>query len=528
MELLDLGRKPVSDVSPSGDDARYEPEYDQLQQEIDKLASATAGGAVDWKHVVKLSSAILLNKSKDLKVASYLGVGLLQLKGIDGLSAGTQILLDLVTNFWDTLYPSKKRIRGRFGPVEWWIENAEKFLKSYDGPVLPKATVDLLDKRINDLDGALSEKSDEAPMLRDLSGYVQHLPMEEEKAPEPEAAAAEQAPSAAPPSAVSADASPASGPAYSMSAQAAVAVGNISNPDECAGGLRAGLASLAPVSEYLLANDLRDCNGYRLRRLAAWMPIAALPPAQNGQTMIPAPDGPVKDSIASQLKGGDYAGALRASESLVGEYLFWLDLSRMSAEALKGMGEGFSDALAGLETEVELYVKRLPGLAGMSFADGTPFADPKTRSWLQSIGRAKGGAAGDAGEKGDGTAEIMDRAAQLAADKKLFDAVSLVYDSVNRSPSVRARFRLQSGLTGLLSGEGQAGVALVHAECLLEHLDRYGLEEWEPELALSGLLAAYGAFVAEGGPDSGTRSAEILQRISRISPAEALKINGFN
>ena len=127
MELLDLGRKPVSEEHPAGADARYEPEYDLLQQEIDKLASATAGGAVDWKQVVKLGSVILSSKSKDLKIASYLAVALLHLKGVEGLSAGAQLLLDLVSNFWDTLYPAKKRMRGRFGAISWWDENAEKF-----------------------------------------------------------------------------------------------------------------------------------------------------------------------------------------------------------------------------------------------------------------------------------------------------------------------------------------------------------------------------------------------------------------
>ncbi|TIH15885.1 type VI secretion system protein TssA [Marinifilum sp. JC120] len=519
MDLLDLGRKPVSEEHPAGADARYEPEYDLLQQEIDKLASATAGGAVDWKRVVKLGSVILNTKSKDLKIASYLGVGLLHLKGVEGLSAGAQLLLDLISNFWDTLYPAKKRMRGRFSAVSWWAENAEKFLKNYDDGDLAKDVVDLLGKRISDLDGALAEKSEDAPVLRDLSGAVRRLPVVAE--PDLKQSASSEGSDAS-------SVVPPIGTTTLSAPHAALSVGNINSSEEYAAGLKNALVALGSVSEYLLANNLSAAEGYRLRRMSAWMPIAVLPPAENGRTMIPAPDGPVKDSILSQLQKSDFAGGLREAESRIGEYLFWLDLSRMSAEALKGLGDGYADALAALELETGFYVQRLPGLASLSFADGTPFADPKTRSWLQSLGKSKGGGALGTEGKADEVAEIMIKANELAADKKMFEAVSIICDSINTSPSLRSAFRLRSELTGLLTAEEQAGVAHAHAVELLEQIDSSGLEKWEPELALSGLLAAYGAMVAEGGPEAAAKSIEILQRISRLSPVEGLKINGFN
>ncbi|WP_319777068.1 type VI secretion system protein TssA [Maridesulfovibrio sp.] len=519
MELLDLGRKPVSDAKPAGDDARYEPEYDLLQQEIDKLASATAGGGVDWKKVVKLSSSILKDKSKDLKVASYLGVGLLHLKGVEGLSAGAQILLDLVMNFWDTLYPAKKRMRGRFGAISWWGENGEKFLKDYGGDELRKEVAELLAKRVDALDAALAEKSDDAPILRDLSGYVQRLPVEAPPEPEQTSVSDESGISAAAESSSPVSAAPLP--------KAGVSVGDINSPEECAAGIKAALSSFVPVSEYLLSTDLTDAIGYRLRRMSAWMPVVSLPPAENGRTMIPDPEGSIKDSIASRLASGDFSGALLEAESRIGEYLFWLDLSRMSAEALKGMGDGYADALAALELETQFYVQRLPGISGLSFAEGTPFADPRTRSWLQSLGKVSDGGV-YSGSGSDEVAEIMVKAEQLAANKKILEAVAIICDTLNTSPSLRSAFRLRTGLTGLLTAEGQAGVAHVHAAALLEQIESCNLEQWEPELALSGLQAAYGAVIAEGGADSEAKSVEILQRIIRLSPVEGLKINGFN
>ena len=70
MEIVELGNTPISTDLPSGEDVRYEPEYEALQSEIDKLSSPTSQGATDWDKVVGLATTILAEKSKDLLVAS--------------------------------------------------------------------------------------------------------------------------------------------------------------------------------------------------------------------------------------------------------------------------------------------------------------------------------------------------------------------------------------------------------------------------------------------------------------------------
>jgi type VI secretion system protein VasJ len=66
MEIDSLGKDPIQPDQPAGSDVRYEPEYEQLQAEIDKLSSPSASGGIDWKKVNDLAVSILDKKCKDL------------------------------------------------------------------------------------------------------------------------------------------------------------------------------------------------------------------------------------------------------------------------------------------------------------------------------------------------------------------------------------------------------------------------------------------------------------------------------
>ena len=135
MDIEKLGLTPISDDRPAGDDISYEPEFEALQAEIDKMSVVSAAGEVDWKKVVDLSVTLLAEKGKHLLVCVYLARGLMETRQFAGFILGTQILKDLTATFWDNLYPPKKRKRGRINAFKWWYDRAESFLRSLaDGP----------------------------------------------------------------------------------------------------------------------------------------------------------------------------------------------------------------------------------------------------------------------------------------------------------------------------------------------------------------------------------------------------------
>ena len=126
-QLIDIEKiiAPLSTTNPCGESARYEPEYEALQAEIAKQESLNPE-PVNWGQVIDDAKSILEAKSKDLLVASYLCYGLFERQGYEGLASGVQILLKFIQQFWEDLYPEKKRLRGRVAAASWLVDKLEK------------------------------------------------------------------------------------------------------------------------------------------------------------------------------------------------------------------------------------------------------------------------------------------------------------------------------------------------------------------------------------------------------------------
>ena len=126
MDLWTVGKNPISSEQPAGSDMTYEPEYEELQTALNTLSSR------DWDKVVQLASEILTTKSKDLWAASALGVALIHTHRAEGLAIGLRVYRDLLTDFWNDLYPPKARMRKRIRTIEWWVEKTGAALKSLE------------------------------------------------------------------------------------------------------------------------------------------------------------------------------------------------------------------------------------------------------------------------------------------------------------------------------------------------------------------------------------------------------------
>ncbi len=127
-----LAVQPVPGPSPTGKSARYEPEFEQLQSEIQKLENP-AGGEVNWRSVRENSEKLLAGKSKDLLVAAYHAVARMQLEGYTGLAEGLEMISGMCQTFWDGLFPELKRMRARESALEWMIDRVNRQLEASGG-----------------------------------------------------------------------------------------------------------------------------------------------------------------------------------------------------------------------------------------------------------------------------------------------------------------------------------------------------------------------------------------------------------
>jgi type VI secretion system ImpA/VasJ family protein len=132
-DLIEEIRKPIPQKAPCGIDLEdeFDEDYTAFKTETDKLSSALTEGEIDWNSVVDLSQKILANKSKDMRVAGYLCLGLLKRDGLVGLAEGLEAYQALLEEYWDGLFPPL-RIRGRDArkpPLDFLDERASKLKK---------------------------------------------------------------------------------------------------------------------------------------------------------------------------------------------------------------------------------------------------------------------------------------------------------------------------------------------------------------------------------------------------------------
>ena len=520
MDLLTLGKQPVKQDQPTGADARYDPAFEELQAEVDKPPSASGG--VDWTKVGKLSSEILEKKSKDLLVASYLAVSLLYTKKIEGFATGLKVYRDLVETYWETLFPTKARMRGRVGAIEWWAEKAEIALSGVEPVALPPEKMGPIREDFDRIDQLLGEYLDEPPSLRPLLEYVRALESASEEAAKPEEAPSESS-AEAEREAEKKEAAPAP----------AVPRGDVLPEIESAEAATEAFSlivrKLREIAAYRRKENLADPLAYRVLRWAVWTKIDSLPQAREGRTTVPPPMPQVSGPLADMQSRANSEGLARAAESALSTSAYWLDLNRYSAEALSVLGDQYQRALDAGCQETAYFVHRFHGVEDLAFSDGKPFADADTRQWLKTIALGTGSGAGPAavaepGADGTDLQAELGKALQLAGKGKLSEAVEPLHQRMRSAVSRREEMLWRMAVVQVLIGGRQPGVAVPQAERIVADIDAFRLEEYDPEVALRGLRLALSVYEAQPDPASRASAAAVLGRMANLNPMEALRL----
>ena len=530
MEIHSLGRDPIQPDQPTGSDVRYEPEYEELQAEIDKLSVPSASGGTDWKKVSDLAAAILAKKSKDLLVASYLAVSQVHMRQIDGLADGLTVIHNLIATYWDNMFPPKKRLRGRVGAIEWWIEKTEAALAGVKGEPVAAEKLEAIQTTLSQIDTLLTEYLPDSPLLRPIQRALELIPSVSEKEPEPELAPVTEQPRPEQPAAQE----------QGIRREAPKVVPAAAVPETLATvqdaqkGIASGMQKIRQAAAFLLENDSANAMAYRYRRIAAWSAVSALPPGSNGQTQIPPPAPQIHQQLLDFKENGNWNALIMAGEERLSQFIFWLDLNRFVAEALVSLGDSHGNAHDVVCQETAFFVHRLPGLVNMTFSDGTPFADPETSQWLKGIALGAGSFAdsavptltGPTGADETGRmAQTLAKAQELAKKKKLLEAVQLLQTELRNCASQQEALMWRLALCRMLIGSKRADMALPHFDLILKDIETYRLETWDPGLALEGLKLVWTGYSTQTGNEAKGKAEAVLSQIAKLDPAEALRLS---
>jgi len=118
---------PIPGENSAGTSLRYDPVYDEIQEarRADDLLDRG-----DWQHEIKVSDwdkvfslcvSALTERSKDLQIGVWFLEALSTTEGFDGLHAGLQVMIGLLRQFWDNVYPEIEDddLDYRVGPLEF-------------------------------------------------------------------------------------------------------------------------------------------------------------------------------------------------------------------------------------------------------------------------------------------------------------------------------------------------------------------------------------------------------------------------
>jgi type VI secretion system protein VasJ len=544
MDLLSLGKDPISPDQPTGSDVSYETEFDELETEIRKLSlPPSSGGGIDWKKIGDLSALILAEQSKDLRAAGYFAVSQVHTNQIEGLTIGITVLHDMIENFWDELFPPKKRMQRRLGAIKWWLEKSENAIEWWlEKPKNDiKATkfepaqnekIEELKSILNKLNNLIIEYLPNPPTFKSLIRQIERIPVVD-KNEQPESAAKEN-----------------KTPAISINEIEKKETGSkqedppMKTPDppsfsgEIADENNAKILSndslkiLGQIADFWFKTDSRNPKSYRFRRTAAWLAFDRLPAETNGITLISSPPVYQTQMLNSVSEKKDWQELLKAAEPMVSQQIFWIDLHRMVAEALSNLGDNHQDALDAVCQETALFVHRMPGLLDLSFAEETPFADPETRQWLKSIALGTSAAMfepiqiteSNGEDKADRMEDTIKKAMALVEKKKIVEAVSSLQEELQSAFSKKEAMLWRLALCQILLSSKKVNMALPHFEVILEIIENYKLEDWDPELALKGFKMVWQGYSAHSDKAVKQQSEQILSRIGKIHPVEALRL----
>jgi type VI secretion system protein VasJ len=524
MDLSELGQQPISTDKPAGSDMRYDPAFDELQTEVDKLSSPALAGSVNWEKVSRFASDILMHKSKDMLVASYLAVALIYTRGNDGFAMGLKMYLELMENFWDDLFPPRARMRGRVRSVEWWVEKAEAALKHANDLIFPAEQLALIKENLNRLDIFLAEHLENAPSLSALKDFFNGLP---DPGAEPVRTESQRNTLTALPEGPP----PVQTPVQAAESGVVESEKTISSHQEADSALTEGLNKIRDAAFYLFQRDPAGPHAYRLTRKAAWYGVEDLPPAANGRTRIPPPSAAEKNLLFDLRNKSDAEALLKAAEARLPQYIFWIDLNRLSAEALSRLGSRYEKAHEAVCQETAFLLHRIAGLEELSFSDGTPFATPETRQWLEGIifrttPLAASAIADCTGE--DVTESAIEKHIEeiqlLIRKGKLIEAMEETQRKLRDCSSQRERFLWRLALAQMLVNVGKPKLALPHLDQVLTDIDRHELEEYDPTLAMRGLRLSWQALESQVEQKFKDRAMDVLHRIGRLDMPEMMRL----
>lgn len=435
---------PIAGSNPSGTSLRYDPIYDKIREarrEEDILPQGDWTREIkkaDYPLVIKLTTEVLSQKSKDLQLAAWLVEAAMFRDHIAGLREGLDLLRGLLENFWDTLYPEIEDddLEFRAAPLSWIGSRLDGGIRRLP---LTKNKLDLLkyqesrrvgyeaDSASDEAKGAerataiaekkcTAEEFDDAvratgdayyeKLTANLTGAVQSVQALETLCDEkfgrdapnfanlktaleelqdfvrqyhrpPEPAEEEVAETAAEESPEETGEAPENSAPAKAGAKKRSVTAEPANRDEAT-------QRLILVAHFLRHENARNPVSYLLLRALRWGELREAGSSLN-PALLEAPPTEKRTYIKKMAMEGNWAEVLEGAESAMGLPCGrgWLDLQRYVVRACESLGSDYDAVAAGVRSELKILLADYSELLDATMMDDTPTANVETQAWLK-------------------------------------------------------------------------------------------------------------------------------------------------
>ncbi|HYM75936.1 MAG TPA: type VI secretion system protein TssA [Candidatus Dormibacteraeota bacterium] len=444
---------PIEGPNPSGANLRYDPVYDKIKEARREEAQPPPGmteqdrKVSDNVQVIKLTTDLLTNKTKDLQLAAWLTEALLKQKGFGGLKDGLALCCSLVDKFWDNVYPeiedgdaesrgaplgfvgTKLEIPLKLVPVVEKVKYAlldyqqsrevgyEDQAKSDDtkkrraalvkeGKLTPEAfdkafeetpkkfyaqaekDLDACLENLTRLKKSCDEKfGDEGPAFGPLQSSLEaerHLIHQFlQKKREKEPDPVEVVPAAE--AAAGAEGEGGVAAAGPVRTGVLISVEGSSEPADRIDAIR----KVAEAAAFLRRREPQSPASYLMLRGLRWGELRAAIELAD-PTKLEAPPTELRRHLKKLLIDKKYEELLEAAESAMALPCAraWLDLQRFVVEACEALGSGYEAIARAIRSELKALVTDIPQLLDATLMDETAAANAETRAWLVALSQA--------------------------------------------------------------------------------------------------------------------------------------------
>ncbi len=359
----------ISGDNPAGSDVSNDEEFFKLTMEVPKTIP-------DYKTWIELSENILRDKSKDIKVASWLCFAYYRTEKITGLKKGLILILHFLRKYGNDLFPSNPLHKSKavqFINTGRVIKLLEKEEITYSIAKDVKESGQLINEIIDECDKLFT---DNKPSLDALLIAINAHVEEAEKLLKP--------PEIKKPAAVPSAGKAAGSPGQKAAPQELV----LSSEKDAVEQLRKIITFFFEYDEEGVKKQRIPENYFvfGVSRQIQWTNLKR--PVDNaGVTLVEAPNNIIQGLIKEWFGSGNYDTLIARLE---GEFIkddspfrFWFDAQKYLIESLEKKGNNYSVAIADIKLQLAKLLNRIPDLPGLKFSDKqTPFAGPETIKWL--------------------------------------------------------------------------------------------------------------------------------------------------